>query len=95
MPWLKQYFEGGPVAIKAVKSEFDSLFSALGSSPEMLLVQQTHGPGRVTLWLWQPANMISGVSEEFVEVEDDAIPKKATLLNGNRQDFERHFLSED
>ena len=95
MPWLKQYFEGAPLAIKAVKNEFDSLFSALGSSPEMLLVQQTHGPGRVTLWLWQPVNMITGVSEEFVEVEDDAIPEKATLLNGNPQQFERLFLSED
>jgi hypothetical protein len=95
MPWLKHYVEGGPLAIKAVKSEFDSLFSTLDSSHEMLLVQQTHGPGSVTLWLWQPAGMISGVSEEFAEVEDDAIPKKATLLNGNPQKFERFFLSED
>jgi hypothetical protein len=79
----------------AVQNRFETIFVAAGAPPEMLLVGTTPGPGRFTHWLRLPNERYRHAFHEFAEIDARDLPRKAILLVGYSDEFERLFEYDD
>ena len=90
MSWHKRRYQGSPLQRATIQNRFDVLWNAHGSPPEMLMVEEVHGPDVSTLWLRLPDRLASAFPE--LELSSDAqLPARMRLIAGYPQQFEAIF----
>ena len=88
LAWYKKHFPE-TWAATSVLDDFVQVFMAYGGPPQMMLIEDPHGPLESTLFVWLPEAHLLDAFPGFKAA--DAVPKAAILLAGNRTRFERDF----
>ena len=88
MAWYKKHF-AETWAATSVLDDFVQVFMAYGGPPQMMLIEDPHGPLESTLFVWLPEEHLLDAFPGFVVA--DAVPEAAILLAGSRTRFERDF----
>ena len=91
MLWYRHDYHDRPAERAAVQNRFEAIFKAAGAPRGMLLVGSSPGPGRFTHWLRLPNERYRHAFQEFIEVDRRDLPRKAILLVGYNDEFERLF----
>jgi hypothetical protein len=87
--WFKKRFED--VVWTDVFNQVERDFLALGGPVDMLLIEQSYAPLDSTLFLRVPVADVATAYPGFVPVDGNDLPKKATLLIGYNEEFEKLF----
>jgi hypothetical protein len=79
-----------PGRTEPVIEEF-STHLALGDEAGMLMVEQRHGPLDCTIWIRLPDKVQAARYPGFQEAPEGQLPRKATLVFGKNDEFEKLF----
>lgn len=88
LAWYKKHFPE-TWAATSVLDDFVQIFMAYGGPPQMMLIEDPHGPLESTLWMWLPEAHLLDAFPGFSAA--DGLPRAAILLAGNRSRFEENF----
>jgi hypothetical protein len=91
MLWLNRRYEGSPHSREAIQNRFETLFMGNGGAAEMLLIEQFHTPLVSTLWIRLPDTRFRSAFPELNEADEADLPRKAALLTGHNEEFEKLF----
>ena len=91
MVWFTRRYGEDAGRTEPVIEEFSTHSLALGDEAGMLMVEQRHGPLDCTIWIRLPDKVQAPRYPGFQEAPEGQLPRKATLLFGRNDEFEKLF----